>query len=113
MIGPCFFIGQIKQNNINLKLTVCGIPHHKVGSILTIGSVQLLYPYIRIGWDDYKYKTIFKGNLVKYFYCQAQFKFSTSSVQLGTEISLNPTPEGVRILWVGGGGLLKPPLRNQ
>ena len=22
---------------------------------------------------------------------------------------VNPTPEGVRILWVGGGGLLKPP----
>ena len=26
---------------------------------------------------------------------------------------LNPTPEGVRILWVGGGGLQKPPLRNE
>ena len=26
---------------------------------------------------------------------------------------LNPTWEGVQILWIEGGGLLKPPIRNQ
>ena len=59
-------------------------------------------------------------------YCQKPNVISTSSQSTNLNqfdwtkrlilksLKVNPTTEGVQILWVGGGGgLLKPPLRNQ